>query len=483
MTDTNIDWNIDWKTNWDEQVGLWWQNGQGHTRAVVQLPRVHAGRDAADKLVQAAMAKQLDRIDVAAVLRALRRMQMTGPGEWEGCFKWYWEEEHPIDTNAAFFTGMNLLVLHYAFREQLNDECRGLLDAMLGDLERWFAKAVRERHFFYPNKFLGDLVCEWLLLESLRRDTQDDAAARIMLEAADYWLTQGWGWGEHMSDGYCGVCLNELSLLLLFSKRLPQAVHEKYRALFADLLSIEDRYDGGVRVPMIRGYAFASSPTHTNYRDAVRSLAAEKAAGSDRPRLQNLFHDLGWHHLVPARQKCQQDVRVPCYGGAVAMGHNQSDVRLGSMSRYPVMPHADHPTWGLSWQSFPVAMWRPEGDWGFLQWESQEGEDVRAHPTHGGYHTAYLFNALTRTVSPPAVGRTYSIQHGGNLVALRIMPMIPASWKRLCDRFRLIAGHGEVSTPPVVDGWAQTGLEVSAAAGERAVSGSDPVGRAEPRAA
>jgi hypothetical protein len=266
-----------------------------------------------------------------------------------------------------------------------------------------------------------------------------------MLEAADYWRGNGWGWGEHMSDTYSWVCLQELSLLLLFARRLPEAVREAYRGLLADLLAIEDAFDGGVRVPAIRSYAFAKSPQHVNYRDRVRPWDGTGPAADRGPALENLFAAHGWHDLAPPRAPARRSVTVPCFGGAVAVAHNEPDIRLGSVSRYPVMPMAEHDTWGLCWQSFPVCFWRPGGDWGFLQWEVEAEGRTGAHPSAGTFFTSYGNAALALGVQPPIFGRTWAIQQEGNLLALRILPAIAAGWERACDRLRVVEPQAQVS--------------------------------------
>jgi hypothetical protein len=117
------------------------------------------------------------------------------------------------------------------------------------------------------------------------------------------------------------------------------------------------------------------------------------------------------------------------------------------MSRFPIMPCTDHQNWGLSWQSFPVAMWRPEGDWAYLQWETRAGSRIRAHPAEDK-RTAYLGNSLAQMVNPAIVGQTFSLQQGGDILCLRLMPLISGEWDQLHDRLRLIDSHAEIVTKP-----------------------------------
>ena len=359
-----------------------------------------------------------------------------------------------MDTNAAFFTGLSLLVVRKCFADSLPARARALLDEILAGLAVWFGRAAAERTFYYPNKYLGDLVCAHLLGEALGRGP-DEALAGAMADAADYWQRNGWGWGEHLSDGYSRVCLDELSVLLMLSEHLSADVRRRYEALLAELLAVGDHFDGGPRVPAVRSYAFDAPPRWANYRDLVRRRAAGEAPPfGNLPAVGHLLDRLGWHGRVPARLARARDLEVACFGGAVATARIEDDVRLGSLSRFPLMPSAEHPTWGLSWQCFPVALWHSQGDWGFCQWEAVERGSIRCHPATDK-RSAYLHNALTGEVSPPVVGHTFAVQRGGNLVALRRMPAIPASWEALTDRFRLVGDSAAIERGPSGERWSQ----------------------------
>jgi len=120
------------------------------------------------------------------------------------------------------------------------------------------------------------------------------------------------------------------------------------------------------------------------------------------------------------------------------------------------MPTAEHETWGLSWQCFPVALWRPDGDWGFLQWQTLENGKAREHPAavKDGL-TAHAPKALSSLLSPPPFGKTYALQKGSYALILRIMPAIPSGWEELVDRFRMLGFNGDVKTVTTGDAWHQ----------------------------
>ncbi len=428
---------MNWKENWDETTGLWAAKGPGHTPQTKHLEIIHPGPNAAVHLLAAAQQNALSEIPVEQVLTALHQMQWKKRDELYGCMTWYSEEEHPFDTNASFFTGLSLIVLRIGYFDQLNQSCQKLLDQILAGLDAWFGHAVAEATWHYPNKYMGDLVCKWLLMEIMEKADNDGFVAGHMQQAAKYWLEQHWGWGEHLSDGYSTVCLNELSVLLLLSRKLPEQVKKSYQMLAAELLAIEDAFDGGPRVPALRSYAFQKPKMHINYRDSILPRLKAGEEFGNMPVLGQLLHERGWHKTMPERREQPLDLTIPCFAGSIASAHVEQDIRLGSMSRFPIMNSAEHATWGLSWQCFPVAFSRGPSDWGFLQWETIDGGIRRAHPANGG-PPAHIPKALSETIMPPVFGQTYSIQRGSDVLILRIMRHIPKSWECVTDRFRLL---------------------------------------------
>ncbi|RRJ94335.1 hypothetical protein Ga0100231_008160 [Opitutaceae bacterium TAV4] len=429
----------------NREVGLWTTAKPGHTRPVAEFSCVHSGVEAACRLVIGAQLHAIDQlpVPVARILAGIRRLQWLDGSPQHGCFKWYAEEPHPVDTNAAFFIGLNLIILSAAYRGQLDTAALAELDAMLGDLFFWFERESLTEALWYPNKYLGDLVCAWLLHEQIENGQSDTRLLAAMESAADYWRTNHWGWGEHLSDGYTGILFNELSALLLLARRLPESVRTDYTRLLRELLAIEDAYGGDIRVPVIRTYAFAARPSLQFWRDTIRPWLdpsdAQHVRRSTHFHFGHLFNELGWHALVGPRQPVRERISIPCFGGATARAWISEDdprMRLGTMSRYPIMPHTDHVAWGLSWQSMPVAFSAGENGWGFLRWHTRENELDRFHPARDK-HSAYLHNTLTDAVVPPIVGLTHSLQDGPDACILRRMPALSRSWDLLADQFVL----------------------------------------------
>jgi len=174
-----------------------------------------------------------------------------------------------------------------------------------------------------------------------------------MHQAAREWREGHWGWGEHLSDGYCAVLMEQLSQLLLLSKSLPDDLRSEYQALLDELLAIEDAHSNRPRVPTIRSYAFDSVPSHLNFRERVRALDGDDPRhvvppepGSGGPpaktRLSSpTLYDLGWHEKMPPRAAPQHDIRIATGGGAEAVCRAEADMSLGTLTRYPILPNTD----------------------------------------------------------------------------------------------------------------------------------------------
>jgi hypothetical protein len=443
------------KTNWDESTGLWWTSRPIHNKQICHLGRAHAGPDAATRLLGAAQLGRLRDIDVKRVLKNLRAMVWTADDPTYGCMRWYWEDERPYDTNAAFFTGLPLVALRIVHPDKLDAQELADIDWILAKLSVWFLRSCGEHHEYYPNKYLGDLVCAWLILECTGGDGMDTVAA-AMRRAAKYWSgAGGWGWGEHLGQ-YINVLLDELSALLVLARALPADIRADYLAMLNELLTIQDAFGDGPPVPTIRSYAHTESPEVSSYRDYVRRWKPDEAIEfTNRAPLSDLLAAHGWHNLVAPRAvpaPTPTRLSVPCFHGAVARAYIAQDIRLGGMSRFPIMDWAEGRGWGLNWQCFPVSFWRPGGDWGFLMWHATEDGVWRSHPM-GVIRTAETPRQLTETVDPPTVGRTESLLRDGDLVAARYMPMRPTSWTSCGDGLRIIRTSAHATIERSCSSW------------------------------
>jgi len=149
---------LDFASGFDPATGLWRHEGPGHTRPVAGLASVHAGPEAAMRLLVAAEAGRLGEVDVSRVLAALRRTQVDSPGTQQRCFRWYMEETTVTDDHAAFFNSMALIALWRAYRNALDGAAQALVEALLRQMMPYALRRCRERRFYYPNEYLGYIV-------------------------------------------------------------------------------------------------------------------------------------------------------------------------------------------------------------------------------------------------------------------------------------------------------------------------------------
>lgn len=446
----------------DPAVGLFIQENHGHTVDTRLADRVHNVVNATTRLLIAAQLGQLATFPTDAVLTAVRRAQHLASDDRRGCLRWYWEDTWPHDTNAAFFIGLDLIVLERRYAAELSAPARETLTATLRDLATWFDPHTSTAAMaFYPNKFLGDLVCAWLLREIHGRTSggEADGLLDVMRESAAYWRDHRWGWGEHLSDPYAAIMLDQLSALLLLARELPGDVRALYLDLFRDLLWIDDVFSGGPRVPTIRNYLFGAPAPHLAYRDTVRLWTSTGDACHNREEIPHMFktpygrvfHELGWQELAGPRAVAPGDrVSVPCIDGTRAEAWIGPRARLGVTTRYPLMPGCDHFGWGLSWQSMPVAF-ATAGSWNFLRWHTRERGTDYPHPARDK-HAATRRNALTDAVQPPIVGLTRAHLHGSRAVVLRVMPALAASWSLVADEL-VLTGSAELLEQGDVNGF------------------------------
>jgi hypothetical protein len=449
---------------WDEAVGLW-AGGDGEAAGAEP---VHSIRGNAWRLVAAGLDGDLDRVPAGRVLRRLREAQERD-GEARGAFRWNWEDEGLHDPNGGFFTVLALLGLRLEFADRLSAADLHLIDEMLAESRHWFDRQTEpldESRLRYPNCILGNAVCRWLLMELFDSRT-DPATEAILGKTLDSLAASHWGWGEHLSDIYAKVCQAELVMLLAYARRLPPATAARAEALLAELDAIDADFAGGPRVPAIRSYALAASPATP--RDRARNMFPFRdlmAAGFRRPSDVTflLAATLAARRGVPARlaavpaaaPRDRERLEIACHAGARALARVDESWRLGVLTRYPLMEGVDNPAWGLHWQSMPVAFHRPAGDWGFLQWLTEERGTLRALPALA--KTAGGPRVLSDLHPAAAVGRTFGARRGELFLAVRRLDAVAPSWPWACDRFRILDATCGVPVASRQGGWARLDL-------------------------
>lgn len=453
--------------NWSDDVGLWALPAEGmdHARGKNAesgqpvVDRYHEIRQQPRFLLAAALDGVLERIPVERVLRALRAAQDLSGGRWHGNFRWHAEDTRVVDPNSGFFTTLPLLALHFAYRDRLDESSAALLAEILRDAAVWFETKSATAHPRYPNATMGDYVCAWLTAEVVG-EPSPELVDRLRRGAA-YWRDQGWGWGEHLSDIYAKVCQDVIAALLLFARQLPEDVREAYRRLNDELAALDGRFAGGPRVPALRNYFFESSPARPpqgeigwmvrTYRELqapwVPTGTAPPAGGQ---ALRGVLSAQGWAERVD-RAVAPAGEAIPCFGGAMALNRVDGALRIGAMSRYPLMPDIDWRTWGLAWQSMPVAWWSVAGDWSFMEWRVREGEHELALPVDTRWDRPS--RTLTTVANRSPVGQTRAVAAGEGFLVLRSLPETMPTWSAASDGWRWLAARGEATTNVGAGGW------------------------------
>ena len=443
---------IDFKSRWDGDVGLFLlpPEKRGHTLDSFGKMNLHALPDSVSFMIHAAQTGRLDEINVPRILAKIAECQYTDD-EKRGSIKWYWEDGEKSDGNAPFFISVGLIPLRKYYSKELGEECVRLIDEIFSGVLNHYLKHFEAISCYYPNAFMGDVIFAWLINEILGGKENEHLLLNVLNEAGKYWIEENWGWGEHMSDGYSKVCCVESSMLLLMSEGLPDTTRRIYATALSQLLEIEELYAGEPRVPTIRSYAFEKTPKTLPYRQTIREWEPdEDVVISNLAQIGPLLNKLGWHDIAPPPVKPRREIEVPCFNGTKASAYVENDFRIGAVSRYPVMECCDYQPSGLSWQSFPVAFLHDDGDWGFLQWVTEEEDGaIFAHPSHKEKYD--INKGLSTKINPPITGMTHSLRRGKNLLVLRKMPAIDRTWSRLSERLRVVSPNAKLADKRLSD--------------------------------
>jgi hypothetical protein len=223
---------------------------------------------------------------------------------------------------------------------------------------------------------------------------------------------------------------------------MPSATARLCERLLRDTLAIDAAYAGGPRVPTIRCYALDRTPltympgVYKPWRDLMQPWSADR-----RSQSHMIMADVAYRHGLKERfadvpPRTNAFVDVTCYGDAKALAVVTDTWRMGAMTRYPIMEGVDHRPWGLHWQSMPVAFFRSQGDWGFLQWVAEEDGTLRALPAL--QRDDLTTHVLSDACAEAAVGRTFGRRCGNGFLVLRRLDAVAPAWPYVTDRFRLL---------------------------------------------
>jgi hypothetical protein len=437
----------------DPAAGLYWIANYNPARSPEKFPFVHEVRYSANRLLAEHLSGSLRRQPVEKVLAGLRSQQIPPDGQpsWaRGGFRWWAEDAGTprFDANGTFFTLLPLIVLWHE-RDALTAPERTTLREIFATAYPFVVARSHPGGIFYPNADYGDRLAAWLLAEILGKTDDLPQILRNLDDGLASLETDHWGWGEHLSEVYTEhVMIPQFLVTVALGQNLPTATLDRAKRLGNELARLSAFYQGGAHVPVIRSYARSEPPkrflpplTARLARDAALAPINHPIVGSS-PWVVSA----GWAHLFPrwaARRDTSwlqpavnrpTDLTIPSFGGVVATAYVTPAWRIGALSHYPLMPGAGV---ALSHQDFPVVFWRQAGDYGFLRWQTRIGEKTYTQPERdrGPDERA----GLAPDVTPSIIGRTYTLQRGGDVLIVRLMPQFDRRWDALSDGWRLLA--------------------------------------------
>jgi hypothetical protein len=373
---------------WD---GEWVRsNKPGHTKETLEVPHPASGRETAVYMLLARLAGAMDAEAGLAVLARLEDLVVEDEADPHyGCMRWFAEETQVWDTNAAFFTLMPFLVLQAVDAESLSAAEWDWVGVICRKTLPWFVKEAAEPHFYYPNKVISDGAILWGVGHFLGDEEVCAQASAFVGEWVTYTRERGWGWGENISLGYIPVMLVAMKFLIRTGE--GQAWVKEMAGLEAELMEIVRFCDGLECCPSIRSYQFDG-------KAEVDSSLWSLVAHPDYPPLRTasmpelpwktllmmlLYHEgLAKSEYVPPEVPREKQFRI--FEEQLAYSWAGKGIRLGSCSRFPVMPgHYQHEHWGLGWQSFPVSVIFEDAGVARMQWRTEKAGTVNTHPTSG----------------------------------------------------------------------------------------------------
>ncbi len=403
----------------------WFRSAKpGHTQETLDVGHPASGRETAVYMILARCTGELSAAQGEGILDALLTLVVTDPDEETfGCMRWFQEETQVWDTNAAFFTLMPFLVLEAVFPHALSEGEWDRVRELCRRTAPWFEREASEAHWYYPNKVVSDVAVLWGVGCFLKEPYLCKRAGIFAEDWIEYTRHQGWGWGENLSLGYIPVILVAVRFLIRSGSGetwIPDLI-----GLERELLEIAHFCDGKECVPSIRSYNFSGADRAGDVLQWVIGNPSVPedvfAKGRELPwktfLLYLLYSDREaiWTHSVPPVPRSKQ-IRV--FNGYDAVSWVGTGIRLGTCSRFPVMPgHYQHETWGLGWQSFPVSALIEGYGVGRLQWRTETGGSVNTHPTTGpnGIYRNYRIFGQNDCAEPV----TFSHQEGPLAVVVR----------------------------------------------------------------
>lgn len=376
------------------------------------------------------------------VLTQLAALQDTDKSSDKyGCMRWYREEPCIRDTNGAFFVLKPLAAAMLICSDKLNVTEQNLIKEMLNKGLHWFKKECRDHGLFYPNKIVSDGA----LLSCIAHITNDESAKNDALTFWNKWLNYtknyGWGWGENTSACYASIIIEALELAAASMKNESHIYIELIK-LRNVLLNYMDFHDELEYIPSIRSYNFAGKIKNSYIVNYISQIITPSNLPGDTNYKKLSALILHQHSPEYIKDDNNENFRKEhIYANSYAYTYKGSNIRLGTISHFPVMPGCyQNSGWGLGWQSMPISVLAVNHGVSYLRYTAVSDKKLRTHPAYDK-HSAYLSTALFSDENIPDIS-TVSYQDENIALIIRQISHIANKAESVADEW-FVPGFSE----------------------------------------
>ena len=367
---------------------------QPHTAPIADLKECSDGVATAHYYFISRYFNLIDDDKAASIVSEIKKLQNTDENSnYFGCMRWYREEEFISDSNGAFFVLLPIALTYKLCKDKITQSEKDDIFELLEKAAIWFVRTTKGT-LNYTNKILSDGAMLTLIAEITQKHYAE--CEEFWNRWHNYADNHGWGWGENTSDCYSSIMLNALNVTILASRGEIKEKAIKRRSMLIDYIAF---HGGKEFIPSIRTYNFSAV---SNYGGGVRK------AFMCPERIETYRNMSDTIVMYETKAEWNEEINLSCtrnenvYEDSYAYTWKNNDLRLGSITHFPVMPcsyqnSVKHKngyvqTYGLGWQSMPVSAM--VGDFvSFLRIRTRVGESEHSHPAVNK-HNAYLFNRL-----------------------------------------------------------------------------------------
>lgn len=366
-------------------VRLW---GHPHIADIQHLNSACSGRETASHYFVSRYLGQP--VEGELLLSELAALQDRDPtSETCGNFHWYREELRIQDTNAAFFILKYLGLALMLCPDRIPAAERAYIETMLDQAQPWFRNECRNYGYYYPNKIASDGALLMLIAAVLRRPEAASEALDFWSKWLDYTDAYGWGWGENTSKVYADI-LNDALELTLICMDQTHPLRSRLLEIRARLLNYVAYHGEYEMTPSIRTYNFSGAAVSggSKFSDFDPARLAEEDGKLSSDTLGSVLLHLAAPSFEPEPPE-EQFHRERIFLDSHAATWKGSRIRLGTVSRYPVMCGCDQERseriggWGLGWQSMPVSAVALNHETSFLRFTALVEGELHSHMAAG----------------------------------------------------------------------------------------------------